>query len=238
MISVDRVYKTVLTFANSDIRGNVKPTDARLAINDVVNEIVEEYFYELNRLVNRENRGLVNGGYENLPDRVREKIQHFIINRELNFENSYFILPLDYRYLESVFFNDVFEVEFCKSNQEFKLISNYKDTKPTLTTPIGLQIGNKIKIEPSIINSNISVSYLRKPLIANWTYVLIPNNGVLSELFNPSSGDFQDIDLHPSEENNVVVRTLKRFGINLKEEDLYTATTNQETNDFNKENAS
>ena len=53
MISVDLVYKTVLMFANSDIRGNVKPTDLRLALYDVVNEIVEEYFYEVNRMLNR-----------------------------------------------------------------------------------------------------------------------------------------------------------------------------------------
>jgi hypothetical protein len=59
-----------------------------------------------------------------------------------------------------------------------------------------------------------------------------------SELFNPSASDFQDIDLHPSEENNVVMRTLKRFGVNLKEEDLYKATATEETQDFNQDNAS
>lgn len=222
-------------FTNSDIRGNVKPTDARLAINDVVNEIVEEYFYELNRLVNRENRGLVNGGYENLPDKIREKIQHFLKEDVvLTFATPYFNLPADYRYLESVWVNSVNEVEFCKSNQEFKLISNYKETQPKANTPIGLKVGNKLRIAPATVVSNVTISYLRKPLMANWTYTIV--NG--SELFNPSVGDFQDIDLHQSEENNVVVRTLKRFGINLKESDLYEATTNQETTDFNKENAS
>ncbi|MEN9655115.1 MAG: Cellulophaga phage phi46:3 [Bacteroidota bacterium] len=235
MISIDRVYKTVLMFANSDIRGNVKPTDARLAINDVVNEIVEEYFYELTRLTNRENRGLTNGGYENLPDRVREKIQHFLKEEvPLVYANPYFNLPSDYRYLESVWVNNINEVEFCKSNQELKLIANYADTKPSATTPIGLQIGTKVKIAPVTVIANVTASYLRKPLIANWTYIVI--NG--SELFNPSASDFQDIDLHPSEENNVVMRTLKRFGVNLKEEDLYKATATEETQDFNQDNAS
>lgn len=235
MISIDRVYKTVLMFTNSDIRGNVKPTDARLAINDVVNEIVEEYFYELNRLLNRENRGLVNGGYENLPDKIREKIQHFLKEDVvLTYASNYFNLPTDYRYLESVWVNGVNEVEFCKSNQEFKLILNFKDTTPKANTPIGIKIGDKLKIAPTTVITNVTATYLRKPLIANWTYIVVNN----SELFNPSAGDFQDIDLHASEENNVVVRTLKRFGINLKEEDLYQATTTQETTDFNKENAS
>jgi len=235
MVSIDLVYKTVLMLTNSDIRGNVKPTDLRLALNDVVNEIVEEYFYELTRLTNRENRGLTNGGYENLPDRVREKIQHFLKEEvPLAYASPYFNLPTDYRYLESVWVNGVNEVELCKSNQEFKLISNYTDTKPNATTPIGLQIGTKIKIAPATVIANVTVSYLRKPLIANWTYNVI--NG--SELFNPSASDFQDIDLHPSEQNNVIMRTLKRFGINLKEKDLYTATSNEETKDFQTDNAS
>jgi hypothetical protein len=55
MISVDRVY--VLTLANSDIRGNVTPSELKL--NDVVNEVYEGYQRELNRMMNRENRGLI-----------------------------------------------------------------------------------------------------------------------------------------------------------------------------------
>ncbi|WP_395073877.1 hypothetical protein [Flavobacterium sp.] len=235
MISINTVYKTVLTLTNSDIRGNVKPSDVRLAVNDVVNEIIEEYFFEVNRMLNRENRGLVNGGYENLSDRVREKIAHFLKEEvTMIYANPYFNLPADLRYIESVWVENNNEVEFCKSNQEFKLISNYKDTLPKITSPIGLLIRNKVKIAPATVVANVTISYLRKPLIANWTYTIVNN----SELFNPSASDFQDIDLHPSEENNVVLRTLKRFGINLKEEDLSVGVANKENQNFNQENAS
>ena len=235
MISIDRVYKTALTFVNSVIRGNVKPSDARLAINDVVNEINEEYFYELNRLLNRQNRGLVNGGHENLPDRVREKIAHFLVEDALlTYNEPYFMLPTDYRYMESVWVKDTNEVEFCKSDREFKLVTNYKDAMTNESYPIGLIIGDKIKIAPKTITSNVTISYLRKHLIANWTYNVIDG----AELFNPSASDFQNIDLHPSEENNVIIRTLKRFGINLKEQDIQEITTNKEKDNFNKENAS
>lgn len=235
MISIDTIYKTVLTLINSDIRGNVKPSDARLIINDVVNEIVEEYFYEVNRLINKEKRGLMNGGYENLPDRVREKIQYFLKEDvSLIKSGAYFNLPTDLRYLESVWVNGTNEVEFCKSNQEYRLIAYHSDTMVSIKYPIGLLVGNKVKIAPFDIISNVKIAYLRKPLIANWTYTII--NG--SELFNPSAGDFQDIDLHPSEENTVLVRTLKRFGINLKEEDLYKSSATEEMQDFNQENVS
>lgn len=235
MISVDRIYKTVLMFANSDIRGNVKPTDLRLALYDVVNEIVEEYFYEVNRMLNRENRGLINGGFENIPDRIREKILYFLKEDVvLNYAAPYFELPADLRYIDSVFYQDNNEVEFCKHNKEFKLLLNYADTLPTNTNPIGLRIGNKIKVAPTTIVDEVTISYLRNPLIPNWTYTVVGG----AELFNPSAPDFQDIDLHPSEENRVVLATLKRFGVNLKETDLTQMTAAREQIDFNQDNAS
>ena len=235
MISVNNVYKTVLMFANSDIRGNVKPTDLRLALYDVVNEIVEEYFYEVNRMLNRENRGLINGGFENIPDRIREKILYFLKEDVvLNYAAPYFELPADLRYIDSVFYQENNEVEFCKHNKEFKLLLNYADTLPTNTNPIGLRIGNKIKVAPTTIVDEVTISYLRNPLIPNWTYTVVGG----AELFNPSAPDFQDIDLHPSEENRVVLATLKRFGVNLKETDLTQMTAAREQIDFNQDNAS
>ena len=235
MISVDRIYKTVLMFANSDIRGNVKPTDLRLALYDVVNEIVEEYFYEVNRMLNRENRGLINGGFENIPDRIREKILYFLKEDVvLNYAAPYFELPADLRYIDSVFYQENNEVEFCKHNKEFKLLLHYADTLPTNTNPIGLRIGNKIKVAPTTIVDEVTISYLRNPLIPNWTYTVVGG----AELFNPSAPDFQDIDLHPSEENRVVLATLKRFGVNLKETELTQMTAAREQIEFNQENAS
>jgi hypothetical protein len=51
MISVT-VYKTVLNLANSDIRGNVTPSELKLVLNDVVNEVYG-YLAEL-KMMNRE----------------------------------------------------------------------------------------------------------------------------------------------------------------------------------------
>jgi hypothetical protein len=221
--------------ANSDIRGNVKPTEFRLAINDAVNEITEEYFYEVNRLLNRQNKGFINGGIENIPDRIREKILHFLVEDQLLvYAEPYFNLPNDLRYIDSVFYNDKANVEFCKDNRNFRQLSYSKDTKPTLNYPIGLQVGTKIKIGPSVINDKVTVSYLRNPKIANWSYVVVDG----SEIFNPSSPSFQDVDLHSSEFNNLVLKTLHRFGVNLKEEDLVRNASAEENQDISNKNNS
>ena len=234
MISIDRVYKTVLTLANSDIRGNVKPSDFDLFVNDAIEEIYEDYIFEINRLVNRENRGLINGGLENLPDRIREKLQHFLQDTTLTYLTSSFQLPADLKYFDSVYYNDVNEVEMCKNAKEFKLLANMSDRLVNETYPIYLRQGEIIKIVPATIVDNVSVFYLRKPLYAKWTYLVISG----AEIFNPSANDFQDIDLHPSEYFTIIIKVAKRFGINLKEEDLKNIALQEESKEFNQENAS
>lgn len=234
MVSIDRVYKTVLTLANSDIRGNIKPSEIRDLIYLTVNEICEEYLYEVNRLVNRQNRGLMNTGLEKIPDRIREKFHHFSKDATLVFNRPVFALPSDLRYIDSIWYNLNTELEPCKNATEFKTIANFIHTTPSVDYPIYLQQGTNIKVLPSSINANITITYLRNPLIPKWTYTVIGG----AEIFNPSALDFQDIDLHPSEEATVILRTLAKVGINLKENDIQAAMANQDAASYNKENAS
>ncbi|WP_430611496.1 hypothetical protein [Flavobacterium sp. JP2137] len=229
MISIDLVYKTVLALANSDIRGNSKPSEIRLFLNNVINEIYEEYFSEINRMLNRQNKGLIGRGIENIPDRIREKLNHFLVENEpLVYQDEHFLLPSDLRFFESVFYNEV-EVENTKSNSEFNLIKKIA----TKQYPIYNKSANQIKIAPSAIIDKVNINYLRNPKVPKWTYFVV--NG--AEVFNPSAPDFQDIDLHPSEESNVILKTLQKLGINLKEQDLQQITMNKENIEFNQENA-
>jgi hypothetical protein len=233
MVSVDNVYKTVLTLANSDIRGNVTPSEFKLLLHDAVNEIYGEYIQEVNRILNRENRGLVHGGLENLPDRIREKIQYFSKDADLTLNAGVYPLPSDLRFIDAITYEGRTEIESCKNSQEFRMVSKYFHTQPTSNYPIYLQQGNAIKIAPDTIVDEVTITYLRNPLMANWTYVVV--NG--AELFNPSANDFQDIDLHPSEENNVTVRVLLRFGVNLKENEIQQAVLAKDNLDFNQQNS-
>ena len=232
MISIDRVYKTVLFFANSDVRGNVKPDDLRLAINTSVEDIVESYFEDLNRALNKQNRGLSGVGLENVPDRIRERMLYFLKEDDLAYTAPKFDLPTDLRYVDAFLYNDT-EIEVCKNNREFRLVANLIDTSPSEVYPICLRIGDTIKVAPTTIIDSVSISYLRKHLIANWSFNIISG----AEIYNPSANDFQDIDLHPSEEYNIILKTLGYFGVNLKEQDLVAVTNTMQQQDFNQENA-
>lgn len=232
MISIDRVYKAVRFFANNDIRGNVKPDDLRLAINTSVEDIVEDYFNELNRALNRENKGLGGIGLESIPERIRERMLHFLKEADLTYDDPVFTLPSDIRYIDNIMYLDT-EIEPCKNNREFKSILNIADASPTTAYPIYLKIGDTIKVAPTTIVDGVTISYLRKQNIANWTFNVI--SGV--EVFNPSANDFQDIDLHASEEYNVIIKTLGYFGVNLKESDLVNVVNNTQQQEFNENNA-
>lgn len=228
---IDRVKRAVETILNTDNRGNFKPEAFNTILYHVLNEIIENWLVEVNRLTNRENRGLVNGNLENLPDRIREKLMRYAVTETVPVNGSTFPLPTDIRYFDGVYDEFDNEIEMCKNMREFKHIKNYIHTTPTANYPIGIKKGDVIEVLPTTI-VNIVVSYLRQPYIPKWTYTIV--DGV--ELFNPSAVDFQDIDMHVAEEENIVRRVLLHFGINLKEDDIQKALQQQEIVEEQKEN--
>lgn len=227
MISINRVYKTVLTLANTDIRGNTTPAEIRNHINQVVNDIYEEYFHELNRSINRENKGLHSGSLANLTKKIQEKIQHFLKEDVAEIDlKGIATLPTDLRYLESAFYEHN-EIDVLKNRREFNIVKKQSST----TYPVAYLKENTLVIEPFSASDEIEISYLRNPKIANWTYRIIGG----TEVFDPSSPQFQDIDLHASEESNVIIKTLNLCGVNLKEQDIQAFTSRKESKDFNDE---
>lgn len=230
---IDRVYQTVRMLANSDIRGNVKPADFDKALYNVMTEKFEEYPFELTKYLNRQNRGLVGNGSENVVDIVRAKMEHFLTSQLLVVETGKFKLPNDLQYLDTIIYNGIGEVSICKNIFEFNHVRGFKHTQPSINLPIGFVINNTIEILPATITDKVTAYYLRKPLVPKWTYIVI--NGV--EVFNPDADDFQDIDMHPSEEDDIVSRLLVKFGVNLKETDLQTAGNTEEAQEENKKNS-
>jgi hypothetical protein len=229
MVSIDLVYQTVKTLANTDVRGNAKPDEMRLLINLVVDEIVSDYFFELEKAINKANKGAGGTALENIPERIREKIMYFLTEDTMVFDDPYFEFPTDLRFTDSISYLTTL-IEPCKNMKEFRIISNLTDTTPTETYPIYIQLGDKIKVAPDTIVDDVTISYLRKHLVAKWTYTIISGN----EVFNPSANDFQDIDLHASEFSNVILKTLLKLGINLKEADIVTYLTQQEQLEYTK----
>lgn len=229
---IDRVYQTVKMLGNTEVRGNFKPADFDKALYLVILEKFDEYPFELNRALNRQNRGLISNGLANVPDDILEKMQHFSTEAILAYATDRFVIPADCRDIDAILYLDKNEIVLAKNTKAFNHIANFKHTAPTTSYPIGLRMGNKIKVLPATIIADVKMYYLRNPLIPKWTYVVI--DGV--EIFNPSAGDFQDIDMHPSEEDDIITRVCIKMGINLKEPDLEASAIRKESEEFNQQN--
>lgn len=230
---IDRIKKVVQIILGTDGRGNFKPSDFNLLLHNEVLEEFDKMLFEVNKLVNRENRGLVNGALENVSDRLREKIQHYLMpGATLVYAGGLFALPSDLRYLDDVLYLTE-SVELCRNNRDFNLINSVSHTAPSNDYPIGLKQGNSLRILPATIISDVTATYLRNPIEAKWTYTVI--NGV--EIFNPSANDYLDVDIHPSCENELIMGILEKFGVNLKEQDIQAYVQRQETQELNENNS-
>ena len=121
MISINKVYETVLRLGNTDIRGNITPSEIRLFINQAVQDIYDGYFLEINRSLHRENRGFISGGLHNVSTKIQEKIQYFLTESdEYNVVDGKVSLPMDLRFLDSTYLNGE-RVDTLKNKREFEI---------------------------------------------------------------------------------------------------------------------
>lgn len=228
---IDKIFRKTKTYLNTDGRGNFSPEDFNLFLHDAIQSRVEEYFPDINRATNRQNRGLISNSLENSPDRLREKMNHYLKESVLTLvDNNTRVLPDDLRYYDDIDNGSTNSYEFCKNRREFNILKG----QATSTYPICYQTGRNIRIAPND-NGDMSISYLRTVNYPKWTYA-VDGNG--NEFFNPSDAGFVDADIHPSEEDEMVRRVLMSFGINLKEADVTNFAMNEENTDFKETNQS
>lgn len=221
---IDRIYKKVKTFVNTDVRGNVTPVEFNLFLHDAIQERQNELVGLINQHQNRANRGLSGSGLENLAENHREKLQHYLeLAITTTNTNGQITLPDNVVYIDLITNNQDIEFEQCSNYKEFKTL------KPNAITdfPLSIRFGKIIETYPIAKTQSINISYIRKPIIPNWTYQVVSGN----ELFNSDHPNFRDADAHPSEEDTLVVKVLKRFGINLKENEITAiASQTEQTN--------
>ncbi len=216
---IDRIYKKVKTFVNTDVRGNVTPVEFNLFLHDAIQERQNELVGLINQHQNRANKGLSGSGLENIAENHREKLGYYLSLQSLTANaNGQISIPQEAIYIDLIENNIGIAFEQCASYNDFRTL------KPNATNdfPLFVRFGNLVETYPLASLQKIKISFVRKPIIPNWTYEVVSGN----ELFNPSHPNFRDADAHPSEEDVLVVKVLKRFGINLKENEI-TAVASQ-----------
>jgi hypothetical protein len=225
-ISVDTVYQTVLALANKEQRGYITPQEFNLFANQAQVEIFEQYFYDLNQF----KRG--RGSDDNESDMVsllEDKIAIFstsvpLSNEDLEAGNSKFTLPSNFYRLTDVRTGSSHShVQINKlSRKDFWEYNQGPLTKGTLSRPnCYLHQDGVIWVNPDGIEK-IYVNYIRKLHPVSWGYLLQGN----SALWNPTTSN--DFELHPSEQNKLVLKILKLAGVSIKDAEVSQLAAQQE----------
>jgi len=223
-VSIDTVYQRVLALANKEQRGYITPQEFNLFANQAQMEIFEQYFYDIKQF----NR--VPGNNQEYSDPLSvlyEKIGTF---EELH-SNSWMSsnMPQVASYLSIP--GEIYKIGTVKVGRNQVELLNTKDwevarnlplTTPTQERPIGsitsrgliVAIGKSTYATPITPGISMSISYIRRPVKAEWAYVIVNDKALYNDNISV------DFELHPSEETELVYKILKYSGVSLKAEDV------------------
>ena len=233
-ISVDTVYQTVLALANKEQRGYITPQEFNLFANQAQIEIFEQYFFDLyqfKRMPQNHNEST------NPVDFIDEKLDLFRVRAFLSSDvgldtgdnnDSTFDLPENHYRTISVNRrnNSGAGATVCQRVEwnNYHYLSGAPLLAPHDSRPVYVVYqgsGNRILTNPSSPNG-VEVFYIRKLNNVNWGYMLQDNNA----LWNPNTS--ADFELHPSEQNKLVLKILKLAGISIKDAEISQLATQQE----------
>ena len=209
-ISVDTVYKTVLSILNKEQRGYMTPDEFNKIVNHVQLEIFEKYFEDLNQIVRQPQN---DADYADRLDYLEEKIAlHNTTVTATGAAGSSFALT-GLHILGTIAYNGS-EVQRV-SKKEFYNINKSPLTKPTEAYPIYTLDGAAITVYPStIVPTSLQVSYIQKPTEAEWKFTVDQNTGVFIEASSVN------IDLHDSEQSEVILKVLMYAGVVIKDMEI------------------
>jgi hypothetical protein len=130
--------------------------------------------------------------------------------------------PYDFYKLGTVIYNDDKEVQYVQPNELLELNLSPL-TKPTKYYPVYKYNDFKINVYPVSIVSDISVTYLRKPLNPMWNFTAAAPS--YQYIYNPAAS--VNFELHPSEQINVVTKILLYSGIVIKDPQIIQVAAQQ-----------
>jgi hypothetical protein len=227
---IDNVRNTVLSILSKDNRGYITPMEFNLYADQAQKEIFESYFYQYSGAINRQNAHLHGDDYANIPGRIENVIDTFIVpDFILNYASPYFEYPLDYYKMNRVMsVNTNTEVENVSINK-IHMLNSSNLTAPTAIYPVYTMDNTGIKVYPDIYGtSDISADYIRYPKAPKWTFISVGTN---DPLFNPSALDYQDFELPASDMNNLIVKILQYAGLSIRESEVVQVAKQEEIQD-------
>ena len=219
MVSIDRVYQTVLTIVNKEGFDYVTPQEFNLLANQAQIEIFEEYFQDQMRAgLGQMNDGDYSDSVRNLDEKISLFENDITIMEDAN---DVYLYPDNFYRLGRVWLNNVIADEV--SNKELAYVRLSPLTAPTRKQPVYHRTEGGFKIYPSLLmdSDNVTLTYVRRPVDVEWA-------GDVNAMGVFTEDGSQNFELHASEFPELVVKILGYVGILIKQQDIINFAQVQE----------
>ena len=232
MVNVNTVYQTVLLILNQQQRGYMTPDEFNKAAIQAQLTIFEGYASDLNQQYRLSQNDTE---YSNRIKNIEQKLQFFQRNATPTYDavNGVFTLldfatpdapvvvgTTDVLYrLGSVFYKDQDLGEYVQPNELRQLLLSPL-TQPTVTCPIYTYENNVLKVRPSSITSDITISYLTKPRDVIWGFTTNAQGAYLY-----AEGSSIQFDLDVTEQDELILRILAYAGVIIQDPTIIQAAS-------------
>jgi hypothetical protein len=130
--------------------------------------------------------------------------------------------PNNFYTLGSVFYKDEKELQLVQRN-ELPYLKGNPLVAPSISYPVFLYENNKIQVLPSAITSDITISYLRKPMDVRWNFTVPTGQAYYS--YSPTGSI--DFEISKKEQSNIVTRILLYAGVVVKDPSIIQVAQQQ-----------
>ena len=232
MISVQAVYETVKNVVNKDQKGFMSPevfnSFAKVAQLNIFNEIFEDIY--LGKKMRKMN--LDGGGHLSAVTRSKSDLSPLRrkVVLEKNIVTEVFDKPLDFSTAVNCTLTGrrgraKTNVQLLHEEEKMNHILSSNLSAPSKAFPVAL-ISEGIEVFPTSI-SKVELMYLRSPRTPAYQAAFSEFNGVTIETFDVDLS--QDFELPVHYEQELVAEIAKMMGVSLRDKDVYTHGTTEET---------
>ena len=228
-ISVDKVYKTVLSILNKESRGFLTPDEFERIGSQVQLDILDQNFYDYNKAVVKATAGRAVEDYGNIPEKIQHKIDPFFAQADITLTNGIGTLPTDvYKTINISITNKTIQLEKVNKSKLSYLLSSPL-TKPTTSFPVYYQRATDIIVEPALSDGswtlgNLLIEYIKTPVDVNWNHTVSPTTGALT-----ATDPMTDFTLHESDRVQLILGILKYAGLVIEDPAVIQAASGEET---------
>ena len=230
-ISVDTVYKTVLSILNKESRGFLTPEEFNKIGSQVQLDILDQHFYDYNRAVVKHNAGRAVEDYGDIPEKLQQKIDPFYKTSNITLVAGKITIPSDvYKMINVTTTDKLLQIEKVnKKNLSYLLSSPL--TKPTTSFPVYYQTDTEFITNPTL-TGDLTVEYIKTPTDVIWNYTQASNGA-----YTYNSSGAQDFTLHSSDRVQLILGILKYAGLVIADPTVIQAASTEENKTTQLENS-